>query len=560
MTDMPNMRILRDLRIPMRDGVQLSANLFRPAGNGRFPVILQRVPYGVSGYPECDFWVKRGYAFMEQDCRGRFDSEGTFYPFVDDAKDGYDTLTWISQQEWSDGTIGMYGLSYWGSVQWLVAPLQHPNLKAISPSVICGDYWKRSYWCDGAFSLALSSLWLCLEVSARSSDLNLIPAYDLKDFFLHLPLIDLDEHAGRRSQFWRDYLTHSQDDAFWKRISIRDKYDSIDIPVFIMGGWYDYYAGEGFTNFVNLKAAGKKAKIIMGPWSHMISSSTGVGELDFGAHSKIELRELLWRWYEELLQGKKNGILDEPPVTIFVMGTNEWRHENEWPLARTKFTPYYLHSNGDARSNTEGGSLSLTPPGHEPPDLFRYDPANPVWTLGGNHSICWPEAYHVIQPGPFDQRKVEEREDVLVYTSPALEADVEVTGPVSVVLHAASSAPDTDFVARLVDVYPDGRAINITEGVIRARFRESVHQPPKLMQPGITYEFRIELQPTSNVFKKGHRIRLDVTSSCFPLWDRNPNTGHPQGMDAELRVADQTVCHDAAHLSHILLPIIPAAR
>jgi len=550
------MRIERDLRVPMRDGVELSINVFRPQGPVKVPAVLLRSPYGSSGYPECEFWVQRGYAFLSQDCRGRHDSDGTFYPFTHEAEDGYDTLTWIAQQPWCDGTIGMYGLSYWGSVQWLVAPLQHPNLKAISPSVICGDYWKRSYWCDGAFSLALSSLWLCLEVSARTSDLNLIPAYDLKDFFLHLPLLDLDEYAGRKNRFWRDYLTHSQDSEFWQRIGNAGHHAQIDTPTFIMGGWYDYYAGEAFTDFTRLRALGKKAKILIGPWSHIISSSQTLGELDFGAESKLELREWLWRWYEELLRGRKNGILDEPPVTIFVMGINQWRHEQEWPLARTQFTPYYFHSNGTADSGT--GLLNPSQPGQEPADHYRYDPANPVWTLGGNHSICWGEAYHVIQPGPFDQRKVEERNDVLVYTSTPLAENIEVTGPITVSLHASSSTPDTDFVARLVDVYPDGRAINITEGILRGRFRESVHQPPKLMQPGTVYEFRIELQPTSQVFLKGHCLRVDITSSCFPLWDRNPNTGHPQGMDAELRVADQTIYHDTVRPSHILLPIIPA--
>lgn len=393
-------------------------------------------------------------------------------------------------------------------------------------------------------------------MSARTSDLNLIPAYDLKDFFLHLPLIDLDEYAGRKNRFWRDYLTHSQDSEFWQRIGNRGHHAQIDTPAFIMGGWYDYYAGEAFTDFTRLRAAGKRAKILIGPWSHIISSSQALGELDFGAESKLELKELLWRWYEELLRGRKNGILDEPPVTIFVMGINQWRQENEWPLARTQFTPYYFHSQGTADSGT--GSLSPSQPGQEPADHYRYDPANPVWTVGGNHSICWGEAYHVIQPGPFDQRKVEERNDVLAYTSKPLAANVEVTGPITVSLHASSSTPDTDFVARLVDVYPDGRAINITEGILRGRFRESVHQPPKLMQPGSVYEFRIELQPTSMVFLKGHCLRVDITSSCFPLWDRNPNTGHPQGMDAELRVADQTIYHDTVHPSHILLPIIPA--
>ena len=296
-----------------------------------------------------------------------------------------------------------------------------------------------------------------------------------------------------------------------------------------MGGWYDYYAGEAFTDFVNLRARGRNVKILVGPWMHYLSCSTRLGDIDFGDVSKPDLREHLLRWYEELLRGKKTGILEEPPVTLFVMGTNVWRHENEWPLARTRYTPYYFHSRGAAHAGTEGGTLSLDPPVAESPDRYRYDPANPVWTLGGNHSFCSDPRYHVIQAGPFDQRSIEARDDVLVYTTAPLVDDVEVTGPVVVELFAASSAPDTDFVARLVDVFPNGRAINITEGVIRARFRESIYQPPKLLEPGVVYKYRIELQPTSNVFRRGHRIRVDITSSCFPLWDRNPNTGHPRG-------------------------------
>lgn len=543
-----DVRLLRDVKIPMRDGVRLSANVFLPDAPGAFPTVFQRTPYGASGYPDGAYWAQRGYAYLTQDCRGRFDSEGEFYPFVADADDGYDSLEWLVQQPWCNGRVGMYGLSYWGAVQWLLAPSGHPALQAISPSVIPGDFWRRGYWVNGAFSLALNALWLCLEVSSRTSDLNLIPAYDLEKFFSTLPLIDLDVQAGRYCQFWRDYLTHSGPGDFWRRFSTEGQHAKMQAPAYLMTGWYDNYPGEAFRDYTALRGLGKRAKLLVGPWSHIISSGTQLGEVDFGADSQLDLRAILLRWYDALLKDADDGILAEPPITLYVMGANAWRQEWEWPLARTRFTPYYLRA---------GGALSTEPPGREEPDRYVYDPADPVWTLGGNHSICWGEAYHVIQPGPFDQRPVEARDDVLSYTTPPLAEDTEVTGPVEVVLHASSSAPDTDFVVRLIDVHPDGRAMNLTEGVMRARFRASIYQPEQLLEPGTVYEFRIDMPPTSNVFFAGHRIRLDVTSSCFPLWDRNPNTGHPQGMDAELQPAAQAIHHEAAWPSHVLLPLLP---
>jgi len=549
------LRIVRDVRVPMRDGVHLSVNLFLPDAEGAFPTILQRMPYGWSGFPDGEYWARRGYAYVMQDCRGRFDSEGEFDPFVDDAQDGYDTLEWLAGQSWCDGHIGMYGPSYLGGVQWLVAPLAHPNLTALAPSVMSADFWRCGYWRNGAFSLALSSLWLCLEVSARASDLNLIPAFDMPKFFATLPLIDLDVYAGRRNEFWRDYLSHSEYGSFWQRFELRGQYDRVTAPAFLLGGWYDYYPGEAFADFTGLRAAGKPAKILIGPWSHILSQSQQLGEIDFGAHSQLDLRALLLRWFDLQLKAMPNGMLDEPPITIFVMGINQWRQETEWPLARTRFTPYYLHSDGNANAGTDG-LLSPAPPTAEPPDHYRYDPANPVPTLGGNHSICWPDVYHIIQPGPLDQRPVEAREDVLVYTTSILETATEVTGPITLVLYAATSAPDTDFTAKLVDVFPDGRAINLCEGIIRARFRASIYQPSQLLTPGEVYEYRIELMPTSNVFLPGHRIRVDLTSSNFPLWDRNLNTGHPIGLDAELQIAEQTIYHDDRYPSHLVLPVI----
>ena len=554
--------IRRDVRFPMRDGVHLSSNLYLPKAEGPFPLVFQRMPYGFSGCALGEYYARRGYAYMIQDCRGRYDSDGVFYPFTDDAHDGHDTLDWVVAQPWSNGRVGMFGPSYLGAVQWLLACEGHPALQAIVPNVIPSDLWREAYWRDGAFSLALNALWTCLEISSRTSDLDMIPAYDLDALFRHLPLATLDEAAGGKSPFWRDFLAHSQYSDYWEKMGVHARLDRIRVPTFIMGGWYDYYPRDAFRTFRGLQETAaseelsRRHKVIIGPWQHLISQSPVLGEVDFGEDSHLDINALALRWFDFLLKDIDTGIGEEPPVTIFVMGVNEWRHEHEWPLARTRYTDYFLHSHGAAAGEPEDGLLNTRPPVDEPADTYTYDPNNPVPTVGGNHSICWGAAYHVIQPGPLDQREVEARGDVLVYTTPPLEAPLEVTGPVVLTLYAATDAPDTDWTAKLVDVHPDGRAMNITEGVIRARFRKSVHEPPELLEPGKVYEYAVELQPTSNVFLKGHRLRLDVTSSNFPLWDRNPNTGHEQGKDAEIRVARQTVLHDRRYPSRITLPVV----
>ncbi len=556
-------KIQRDVKITMRDGIRLSANIFLPDQPGCYPVIFVRMPYGFSGRRQGEFYARRGYGFVMQDCRGRYDSEGEFYPFRDDAQDGLDSLDWICAQLWCNGRIGMFGPSYLASVQWALAPLQHPALQALVPNVMPTDLWKNGYWRNGAFSLALSALWTCLEISSRSSDLDMIPAYDLNSFFSHLPLLTLDQSAGRPSQIWQDFINHSSYDAYWQELSpAQDCFNELTVPAYIMGGWYDYYPGDNLNTFNQLRQraqakAREQSRILIGPWSHLISQSTRLGELDFGPKSQLDIDELALRWFDCLLKDKANGILDEPPVRIFVMGINQWRFEEEWPLARTVYTDFFLHSQGQAGSSLTDGRLDRQKPASEVPDTYIYDPQDPVPTLGGNHSICWPDAFAVIQPGPFDQRPVEERPDVLTYTTDILLDDTEVTGPIVLYLYASTDAPDTDWTAKLLDVSPDGRAINLTEGNIRARFRQSLYKAPQLLLPGKVYEYRIELQPTSNVFLAGQRIRLEVSSSNFPLWDRNPNTGHSQGQDAELRPARQTIYHDAKYPSRLLLPLIP---
>ncbi|HEY7355126.1 MAG TPA: CocE/NonD family hydrolase, partial [Ktedonobacterales bacterium] len=336
----------------------------------------------------------------------------------------------------------------------------------------------------------------------------------------------------------------------------------VHVPSYNAGGWYDIFLAGTIRNYQEMRAQGatpeaRQARLLIGPWSHSNSTNT-VGDMAFGygasaafINLQIDFMSLQLRWFDRWLKGIENGIDREPPVKIFVMGENVWRDEQEWPLPRALPTPFYLHSDGHANTLEGDGTLNTELPGDESADRFVYDPLNPMPTLGG--ALLMPAVY---RPGARDQQPIERRADMLVYTSAPLERDLEVTGPVTVTLWAASSAPDTDFVARLVDVHPDGFAYNLTDGIIRARYLHSL-QAPELLEPGKAYEYTIDLWATSNLFKAGHRIRLDITSSNFPRWDRSLNTGHDIGADAEVQSATQTILHSREHPSHVLLPVIP---
>ena len=548
-------RIWRNVRVPMRDGTRLATTVFLPETTP-CPAVLVRTAYNRVGLQGTEF-TAMGMALVVQDCRGRYASEGEWYPFVHEADDGLDTLEWLLQQPWCDGRVGMFGDSYLAATQFHLAPLAGQRLTALNPRFMAGDCWKRAYYCDGAFSLGLTWSWLCFETCARTSEAALMPLFDVRGILESLPLLAMDERSGAgHVNSFRDYAQHCAYDDHWRQINVRQELHRCQTPMLLMGGWYDYYAGETFANYAalvehapsdELRAA---HRVIVGPWTHGVNPTTTLGELDFGPEALRE-NDATMRWLECLLKGGSPSEFQPAPIRLFVMGRNQWRDEHEWPPARTEWTDLHLRAEG---------SLTVEPPDEEPPDQYAYDPRDPVPTLGGNHSIgpYNPGLYEMARPGPFDQRPVEARPDVLVYTSDSLDRDTEVTGPIVVTLHAASSAPDTDFVARLCDVYPDGRSINITEGVIRARFREGVWRPPKLMEPGAVYRFTIDLQATSNVFLAGHRIGLDITSSCFPLWDRNLNTGGDPATDTDMQVAQQTVHHSRNYPSRIRLPFIPA--
>jgi putative CocE/NonD family hydrolase len=533
-----------DAAVPMRDGVRLSTNVFRPDIRARVPAILLRTPYNKgsdlpSGY---QLFLDRGYAVVVQDVRGRYDSEGVFRPLTQEGPDGYDTLEWIARQPWSDGGVAMTGGSYLGIAQWKVALLNNPHLKAIAP-VVSGydDYRDRYYSTGGALKLGQRLQWMRENLRAPE---YAPPPFEI--FVRHLPLRTADRAVtGRTVDFWRQLLDHPAEDSFWKGISTRARIGDVKIPVFSVGGWYDNFAQSDLEAFAAMSPRSPGRRIVIGPWPH--NMSVPFREIGF-EHGAAPVRAMQADWFDHWLKGAPAP--EAGPVRIFVMGANEWRDEREWPPARVKPAPFYLSASKPANGLAGGGRLTPNAPDREAPDHYVYDPRDPVPTRGGA-VCCNPK---VFPWGPMDQRPVEERADVLVYTSRALRRDLEVTGPVRVILYVATSAPDTDFTAKLVDVFPDGRAINLTDGILRLRYRHSLEKPMPA-SPGEVYPITIDAGVTSNVFRRGHRIRIEISSSNFPRFDRNANTGRPAAEETELRKASQTVYHDRLRASHVLLPV-----
>lgn len=546
-----------DVGVPARDGVLLSTDIYHPKSGGPFPALLLRTIYdnqNASHMASVARFVERGYAVVLQDCRGRFDSGGEFNPYFQEAEDGYDTQEWIGAQPWCDGNIGTFGGSYVGFTQSLTAPLRSRYLKALVPTVSQQDNFGHFY-VDGALQLHVAMNFI--NMSGRTMQSGTRNIMDHEEFYRRLPLVSaLDDFVDL--PFYRDVIRHYTFDDFWKSYSMRFKYEEVEAPAYIVTGWYDNLVHEGFKLFHGWSTKSRSpesrglSKLLVGPWTHGNIGSAGLyGTVGFGGEAELDFVEEQLRWYDRRLKGIDNGMDDEAPIRIFVMGENVWRSEQEWPLARAQDTRYYLHSRGGANSLSGVGSLSATPPGEEPADRFSYDPETPVPTLGGQIM-----AIQMTVSGPWDRQPVERRDDVLVYSTDPLERDVEVTGPISLTLHASSSARDTDFTGTLVDVYPDGKAIIICEGLLRARFRESIEHP-SLLDPDKVYELRVDMWETSNLFKAGHRIRLEVSSSNFPRFDRNLNTGNQPGMDAEMKVAEQTIYHDAQRPSYLTLPVVP---
>ncbi len=542
--------------VPMRDGVRLSTNVYRPSEPGKYPVLLSRTPYGNGGAGGNRSTVERGYVVVVQDTRGRFESEGVFYPGFYEAKDGLDTQAWIVKQPWSNGKIGTYGGSYVGMTQWMPALLGAPNLASMFPVVPFSEMYSVAFQ-NGAMRMSMYSTWYSQMVAPYDFKSGEYMKTGINEANRFLPVVEHDTKAGFRMPFWRDMVGHPEDDVYWEPLRFDGRYKNVRVPVYTVIGWYDLFTGQNLKNFVEMTgpsiapAIRAKQKMIIGPWGHGTWGGSKLGDIDFGNDSKLNEGELMLRWFDATLKGINNGILSEPPVKIFVMGENVWRYENEWPLKRTVYTKYYFHSGGHANTKGGDGALSVNAPVDEPADHFTYDPDNPVPSMPDSST------YNDFNHYPIDHNRLEGRDDILVFSTPPLEKDTEVTGPITLVLHAASSAVNTDFTGKLLDVYPDGKAIYIRDGIIRASFRGGAKNTSNI-QPGKVYEYHIDLCATSNVFKKGHSIRVEISSSNFPRFDRNLNTGGNFATETRWVKADQTIYHSKEYPSYIVLPVIPS--
>ncbi|HET9995194.1 MAG TPA: CocE/NonD family hydrolase [Candidatus Acidoferrum sp.] len=553
----------RDVEAKMRDGVTLRADIYRPKAEGKFPVLLVRTPYDKMG--AMGFGLKaaaRGYVVVEQDVRGRFASEGEWYPFKNESQDGYDTVEWAAALSYSNGKVGMFGGSYVGATQFLAAIARPPHLAGICPTVTASNYHDGWTYQGGAFEQWFNESWttgLAMNTMRRRMEKSGDPLGGTKVLPLRAyPVLQVPETEDL-ARYFADWLAHPSYDEYWKQWSIEDHYAQIQVPVFNIAAWYDIFLGGSVKNYVRLKteagteAARKGQRLAITVGGHAGESSTGkVGAVEFGNKLPADGDEVMLRWYDWLLKGQTNGVEKEKPVKIFLMGRNEWREEEDWPLARAKDTRYYLHSAGGANGLNSNGSLSTFPPTEEKSDQYVYDPSDAVPTIGG--PLCCGALPTGI--GPEDQRPAEARSDVLVYTTPAFTKDTEVTGPVSLDLYVSSSAVDTDFTGMLVDVWPNGFAQNLTSGILRMRYRNS-QEKAELANPGETYHIAVDLWATSNVFLAGHKLRLEVSSSNFPRFDRNLNTGEEQARGTRMVKATNVIYHDKAHPSALIVPVVP---
>jgi uncharacterized protein len=590
-----------NVMIPMRDGVHLATDLYFPAqGNfdhgvpapGPFPVILERTPYDKAAARNTAngaYFARRGYVCAIQDVRGRFASEGEWYAFALEAPDGYDTVEWLAAQGWSDGQVGTMGGSYAGSDQSALATLNPPHLKTMIVAVGASNYHHASMRQNGA--LEVRFLIYAMRMATTSKEALADPALRaaITDLYAHVGewLTRTPYKAGSSAlrllpsyeQWALDILTHGDYDDYWRQrgYAISEYYEEhADVPTLYLGGWYDSYARATCENFIALsKRKQSRQVLLMGPWTHGGWEVTYAGDVDFGTHSLINYNDLRLAWFDHFLKGMPTEVANWSPVKLFVMGSGSgrrnydgrlyhggvWRNESDFPLPDTAFTPFYLHADGTLATDTPSDAAQ--------PSRYSFDPRSPVPTIGGGISAADP----IMQPGGFDQRgrpdffgsrdtlPLNARSDVLTFQSAPLDHDVEVTGPLTIHLFASSSAVDTDFTAKLIDVhppnadYPAGLAINISDSILRARYRNGWEQA-ELLTPGEAYEFTFQLYPTSNLFGAGHCIRLDISSSNFPRFDVNPNTGGPLGRERRMELAHQAIYHDAEHPSHIILPLI----
>jgi putative CocE/NonD family hydrolase len=572
----------RNVWIPMRDGVRLQADVWRPAGPGRFPALLQRTPYNradsfavvVTAGIEPLRAVAAGYVVVIQDTRGRFASEGAFTPFFDEGADGVDTIEWLAAQPYCNGSIGMYGSSYYAATQLLAALHQPPALKAIAPQATASDYHDTWVYNDGALELGFSLYWALglagaqaarrasagEQVSVAAAEIGRL----LRDPWRAYSSRPLNDIAPLTSLFpaWAEWLAHPGRDDFWRPISIADRYEKITIPALHIAGWFDLFLRGTIANYRGMSGTAAPQHLIVGPWAHA-ACHDGLGEVYFAADAAaaaLDITAVQLGWFDTFLKdGPATGQpapAVQPPVKVFVMGSNRWREEATWPPERAVTTRLYLVPGADGVAS--GGLRAELPGDEEPAVEFVFDPADPVPTVGG--ATFLPGAYVGLHAGPRDQRAVEERPDVLLYTTQPLDEDLEIAGSVHVVLHAQTSAADTDWTAKLVDVHPDGHALSICDGIVRARYRNGTSQA-ELVTPGQICAYRIDLGYTCIVLPAGHALRVEISSSNFPRFDVNPNHGGvlATATERDFVKAHQMIQHAAATPSYLELQVLPAA-
>lgn len=550
------------VHIKMRDGVSLVADVYRPKGEGKFPVLLERTPYDRKDESSMAYQLSsHGYVVVLQDTRGRYESGGEFYPFRDESQDGFDTVEWAAKLDYADGKVGMFGGSYVGATQMLAAMARPPHLVAIFPYLTASEYYDGWTYQNGVLMQWFTSSWtsiLAMDTLRKRAEASLRP----KEWVASLPVESYPilsmPSSSDLAPYFHDWVEHERSDAYWRRWRISDHYREMNVKGLHAAGWHDLFLKGSIKNYTGLHTEASDPdvragqRLLIGPWAHTPTSSEGkVGDVVFGRNAVLDMTGTALKWFDYTLKGLQNDYAGAAPVRIFIMGENVWRDEHEFPLARTRHTKYYLHSARGANGPTSDGELSLTAPGSERPDQFEYDPKNPVPTIGGR--LCCGVA---VPPGPFDQRPNESRPDVLMFSTSPLEKDLEVTGFISLDVYAATSVIDTDFTALLADVDESGYARFLTDGVVRARYRDGAERSQEVV-PGKVYKYTIDLWATSNVFKKGHRLRLYISSSNFPRFNRNPNTGEPMLGASRMVSARQIIYHDGKYSSALLLPVIP---
>ena len=586
-------RLEKSVLVPMRDGVRLSTDLYIPVGAAEpLPTVLIRLPYNKNQYmrlrqPGSDayFFAGQGYMVAVQDMRGRYESEGEYVVSRANRDDGYDTVDWIAQRRWSNGKVGTYGCSYLGENQIQLAATRHPAHAAAIPQAAGGGYdgtFRPFLFMDGgAFEMASGLSWFAFAgrktfdrpppgtpdslYRAQVRTMNTappLPSLNLTEAFRELPVIDILKQHGFPPTDYEDFVRHSPGDPYWKSLRYVTDEDRFNVPTLHVNSWYDLGPRETLMTFnlfrrnAESETARDNQFVIISPTDHCRSEFVGnpliLGERDLG-DARYAYFKLYLDWFDHWLKGVDNGVTDRDPVQYYLMGANAWRTAGAWPVPGTEYVTYYLHSGGRANTREGDGTLSTTPPGEEPPDTYTYDPADPVPSVGGPICCTSPDA---APAGSYDQSAVELRDDVLVYTSAVLGEGLEVTGELEAVLYVVSSARDTDFTVKLVDVYPDGRAFNVQETILRARYRDG-YDRVVLMEEGEVYELHLDLHATGNYFGPGHRIRVEVSSSNFPRFDRNLNTGGNNYDETGWITARNTIYHTAQYPSHVVLPVVP---